>query len=29
MEQGNKTSRVVAWTFLNKEYQQKWVKEKW
>lgn len=29
MAQGNKTSRVVAWTFLNKEQQQKWVKEKW
>jgi 23S rRNA (adenine1618-N6)-methyltransferase len=29
MGQGNKTSRVVAWTFLNKEQQQKWVKEKW
>jgi 23S rRNA (adenine1618-N6)-methyltransferase len=29
MEQGNKTSRVVAWTFLNKGQQQTWVKEKW
>lgn len=29
MAQGNKTSRVVAWTFLSKELQQKWVKEKW
>lgn len=29
MEQGNKTGRVVAWTFLNKEQQQSWVKEKW
>lgn len=29
MGQGNKTSRVVAWTFLNKEQEQKWVKEKW
>lgn len=29
MAQGNKTSRVVAWTFLSKELQEKWVKEKW
>jgi 23S rRNA (adenine1618-N6)-methyltransferase len=29
MAQGNKTSRVVAWTFLSNEQQQKWVKEKW
>lgn len=29
MGQGNKTSRVVAWTFLSKEEQQTWVKEKW
>jgi 23S rRNA A1618 N6-methylase RlmF len=29
MAQGNKNNRIVAWTFLNKEYQQKWVKEKW
>lgn len=29
MSQGNKTSRIVAWTFQTKEQQQKWVKEKW
>ncbi|MDO9000631.1 MAG: 23S rRNA (adenine(1618)-N(6))-methyltransferase RlmF [Bacteroidota bacterium] len=29
MGQGNKTSRIVAWTFKTKEEQQKWVKEKW
>ena len=29
MSQGNKTSRVVAWTFLNSTQQQKWVKTKW
>jgi len=29
MGQGNKTSRVVAWTFLSKEEQLTWVKEKW
>ena len=29
MSQGNKISRIVAWTFLNKGQQQKWVKERW
>lgn len=29
MSQGNKKSRIVAWTFLNKEQQQLWVSERW
>lgn len=29
MSQGNKTSRIVAWTFLNPAQQQEWVKTKW
>lgn len=29
MAQGNKNNRIVAWTFLNKEQQKKWAKEKW
>lgn len=29
MGQGNKTSRLVAWTFLTKEEQAKWKKERW
>ena len=29
MSQGNKTSRFVAWTFLNLEQQKKWVKARW
>ena len=29
MGQGNKTSRIVAWTFLNREEQKKWASEKW
>jgi 23S rRNA (adenine1618-N6)-methyltransferase len=29
MSQGNKVSRFVAWTFLNKEDQQKWVTGRW
>ena len=29
MGQGNKISRVVAWTFLSKEQQKKWTAEKW
>ncbi|CAN5194945.1 23S rRNA (adenine(1618)-N(6))-methyltransferase RlmF [soil metagenome] len=29
MHQGNKTSRIVAWTFLNREQQKKWVNTKW
>ncbi|MCK5823377.1 MAG: 23S rRNA (adenine(1618)-N(6))-methyltransferase RlmF [Bacteroidales bacterium] len=29
MGQGNKISRIVVWTFLNKEQQQKWVNTRW
>jgi len=29
MGQGNKISRIVAWTFLNSEQQSKWVKMRW
>ncbi len=29
MSQGNKTSRIVAWTFLTQEQQQKWIKTRW
>jgi len=29
MGQGNKTSRIVAWTFLTKEDQQKWKNTRW
>ncbi len=29
MEQGNKISRLVAWTFLNDEQQKKWKELKW
>ena len=29
MGQGNKISRIVAWTFLSKEQQQKWVEMRW
>ncbi|MBL1233606.1 MAG: 23S rRNA (adenine(1618)-N(6))-methyltransferase RlmF [Flavobacteriales bacterium] len=29
MSQGNKTSRIVAWTFLTPKEQQEWVKTKW
>ena len=29
MGQGNKTSRIVAWTFLTKEQQKEWVKKRW
>lgn len=29
MSQGNKVSRIVAWTFLNKEQQKKWVVDRW
>ncbi len=29
MGQGNKTSRIVAWTFLNPEQQRKWADERW
>lgn len=29
MGQGNKTSRLVAWSFLTKSEQMKWKKERW
>ena len=29
MSQGNKVSRIVAWTFLTKEQQGKWIAERW
>jgi 23S rRNA (adenine1618-N6)-methyltransferase len=29
MAQGNKTSRIVAWTFLNLEQQRNWIKRRW
>lgn len=29
MGQGNKTSRIVAWTFLTPEEQKKWKNERW
>jgi 23S rRNA (adenine1618-N6)-methyltransferase len=29
MGQGNKISRIVAWTFLNLEEQKKWMEERW
>jgi len=29
MSQGNKISRVIAWTFLTKAQQKKWVDTKW
>ncbi len=29
MGQGNKTSRIVAWTFLDKEQQNKWRNTRW
>lgn len=29
MSQGSKTSRIVAWTFLLPEEQQKWAKDRW
>lgn len=29
MGQGNKSSRMVSWTFLTKEQQNNWVKERW
>jgi 23S rRNA (adenine1618-N6)-methyltransferase len=29
MGQGNKSSRIVAWTFLTKQQQETWVKAKW
>jgi 23S rRNA (adenine1618-N6)-methyltransferase len=29
MAQGQKTSRVIAWSFFDKERQKKWVSERW
>ncbi len=29
MGQGNKTSRIVAWTFLNKEQKKNWIYSNW
>ena len=29
MEQGNKTSRIVVWTFLTQEERVAWAKERW
>jgi 23S rRNA (adenine1618-N6)-methyltransferase len=29
MSQGNKISRVIAWTFLTKEQQKIWVDKRW
>jgi 23S rRNA (adenine1618-N6)-methyltransferase len=29
MGQGNKTSRIIAWTFLTKEQQKDWKNERW
>ena len=29
MAQGNKVSRVVAWTFLSTQEQQNWVTARW
>jgi 23S rRNA (adenine1618-N6)-methyltransferase len=29
MGQGNKSSRILAWTFLNKADQQAWVEKRW
>ncbi|WP_460880826.1 23S rRNA (adenine(1618)-N(6))-methyltransferase RlmF [Pontibacter rugosus] len=29
MSQGNKTSRLVAWTFLNQEQQREWINARW
>jgi 23S rRNA (adenine1618-N6)-methyltransferase len=29
MGQGNKTSRIVAWTFLTPEQQKKWINTRW
>lgn len=29
MGQGNKTSRIVAWTFLDKKVQALWIKARW
>lgn len=29
MSQGNKTSRIIAWTFLSLEQQKKWIETRW
>jgi len=29
MAQGQKISRIVAWTFLNKQEQKEWKKKRW
>jgi 23S rRNA (adenine1618-N6)-methyltransferase len=29
MSQGNKTNRIVAWTYLTPEQQQKWINKRW
>ena len=29
MGQGNKISRIIAWTFLSKEEQKEWIKKRW
>lgn len=29
MGQGNKTSRIVAWTFLSEEERKEWIEENW
>lgn len=29
MSQGNKTSRIIAWTFLSREQQKKWMDTRW
>jgi len=29
MSQGNKTSRIVAWTFLNQKQKEKWINTRW
>jgi len=29
MGQGNKSSRILAWTFMKKEQQAMWVKQRW
>jgi 23S rRNA (adenine1618-N6)-methyltransferase len=29
MGQGNKSSRIVAWTFFSSEQKIKWVNERW
>ncbi|MEM8891963.1 MAG: RlmF-related methyltransferase, partial [Bacteroidota bacterium] len=29
MGQGNKVSRIIAWSFLSQDQQEKWAKAKW